>query len=139
MHTDTSNSELVSGSDTTAPDRKPYQIILIEHLFYPFLGSLFLSMVANYGPEILIVQTDLTPNAIKDIIVAFYLTILTIVFLFYFPFSCRRLWRSTGYYLTGFWKIAARFYTAVLFVVAIAYGVMASISLPMLYMAAWQF
>lgn len=137
MNPESINTQIADSETTVAPARKPYQIILIEHLFYPFLGLLFLSLGINYVPKILMVQTDLSPNDIREIAFAINLSILIVFALLYLPFSCRRLWRSSGFYLTSFWKVICRTYAVLLSILATLYGLMASISLPMVYIAAW--
>jgi len=120
------------------PERKPYQIILIEHLFYPFLGFIFLGLALGYGPKMAAVQTDLSAENISEIAAAMSATIFALVALFALPFSCHRMWKSAGFHLTSFWKILCRTYAAVLAIASLLYGFLMSIALPGLYILAWH-
>lgn len=118
--------------------RKPHQILLIEHLFYPLIGFIFFVLGASYGPKVAALHTELQPEDIREITMAVGATILAMIAIFVLPYSCARLWKSSSIYLKGFWKGVSKSYAAVLFGVCLIYGALMLISLPGLFVAAWS-
>jgi len=118
--------------------RKPHQIVLIEHIFYSVVGFIFFVLAASYGPKVAAIYTELQPKDIYEITIATGASILAIITIFAFPYSCIRLWKSTNLNLNGFWKVASKSYAALLFTACILYGLLMLISLPGLYVAAFN-
>ncbi|HIO29941.1 hypothetical protein [Marinobacter salarius] len=120
------------------PARKPHQIILVEHFFYPILGIVFLVFGASYGPKVAAIQTDLGAKDISEITMAVGASLLMIVALIAFPWSCMRLWKSSNAFLSGFWKGASKVYASLLAFVCVIYGLLMLVALPRLFVAAWS-
>jgi len=110
--------------------RKPHQIILIEHLFYPFMALLFLALGAGYGSKALVKATELSPEAIGVIVSSISLLTIFIAAAILLPFSFARLWVSTNEHLKGFFKYLSKAYSAIGFVFFISYGILTLIQLP---------
>ena len=90
--------------------RKPHQIILIEHVFYPILVIIFIALGMTYGGKLALRLTDYQPETIGYAIATITVLLFFILSTILLPYSCARLWVSTNKNLAGFWYFFTKIY-----------------------------
>lgn len=102
--------------------RKPFQIFLIEQLFYPLLIFISAVLLYTYGAKVLVryPYVSIETGALilgSMILIPFMLTLHV-----WIPYSCVRLWVSAGDYCKGFGRYLWRGYSGLVFAVLAGLG-----------------
>jgi len=111
--------------------RKPLQIFFIEHLLYPAVAFIFLTLFVNYGVKLAARYSELPPHQNAAVIMAIFAFFSSILIYVFIPFSCYRLWISAEKYLEGAKKLISKAYSGILFVVLAVLGIEALVDLPL--------
>lgn len=111
-------------------NRKPHQIFLIEHIFYPIIAFIFLVLSLGYGGKVLTKTTSFSPEQIGMIMGLGSMAVIFIGASVLIPFSCARLWVSANKNLTGPLRNFSKSYAAILFAFLVSYGLLTIFQLP---------
>lgn len=110
--------------------RKPLQIFLIEHLFYPFLLFLGGVFLFAYGPKVLVRHPVFSVETSILILGLAFLILYMLTLHVWIPYSCVRLWVSAGEYCKSWGVYFWRGYSGLVFVILVGMGLLILFDLP---------
>lgn len=99
--------------------RKPHQIILIEHFFYPLMGLIAVLLIGNYGEIILQMVTFINAKSADKLATYFILTALFSIGSYFYIYGSVRVWFSSISYTKGWKRTVYQAYGVIVFLVAI--------------------
>jgi len=105
--------------------RKPFQIILIEHIFYPLLALIAVTLFGKYGGVALGMYSGVNVETASEFIAYSMLGLLLIIFSYFLIYGSVRLWFSAKKYSEGWKRKFYQGYGGTVFVLAV-YGFISS-------------
>jgi predicted nucleotide-binding protein (sugar kinase/HSP70/actin superfamily) len=90
--------------------RRPFQILLIEQIFYPLTWIIGLSLLVNIAPEIIVKNTELEPKKTGTYLALIFIFMIQLILSTWIPYTCYRVIKSTKQHYTGFKNTAWQCY-----------------------------
>jgi len=82
--------------------RKPFQILLIEQIFYPLIWIFGLAILINIAPEIIVKNTEWEPKKTGAYLAFIFIFLIQLILSTWIPYTCYRLIKSANRYYAGF-------------------------------------
>jgi hypothetical protein len=110
--------------------RKPFQVILIEQLFYPFLFTLGLFLLVQYGMIAAAKNINIEAEYIVYGFLGLFILCLYGMLYIWLPYTCIRLWNSASIHSQGPLLYMYKIYAGVVFVVLVVSALVSFVYLP---------